>query len=83
MTDAPDRLLEVLRCPRSRSRLVRDAASLVCVDPGCRLRFEIKEHIPILLIDEAAELTQAEWGEVMRRHGHDPASGVPGTSSSA
>ena len=60
-------LEEVLLCPQSKSKLVLDGESLVCVDPECRLRFQIRDEIPIMLIDEATELSVEDWEAVMRK----------------
>jgi uncharacterized protein YbaR (Trm112 family) len=49
-----DAVLTLLRCPldpRRRSPLTRDEQSLVC--DGCRVRFPIKNGLPILVPDEA------------------------------
>jgi len=50
------KLLEILVCPRCKGPLVyRDAPpSLVC--ESCRLVYEVREGIPVLLIDEAKPL---------------------------
>lgn len=49
-------LLAILVCPKCRGELdYREAeSSLVC--PGCRLRYPVREDIPIMLIDEATPL---------------------------
>lgn len=49
-------LLEILVCPRCRGELVyhEDPPSLVCERD--RLRFEVRDDIPILLVDEATPL---------------------------
>ena len=50
-------LLELLVCPKCKGDLVHEtepAESLVC--PACRLRYEVRDNIPILLIDEATPL---------------------------
>ena len=60
-------LEEVLLCPQSKSKLVLDGESLVCVDPECRLQFQIRDEIPIMLIDEATELSVKDWEAVMRK----------------
>jgi uncharacterized protein YbaR (Trm112 family) len=46
-------LLEVVVCPKCKGELrhEKDPPSLVC--EACGLRYEIKDDIPILLIDEA------------------------------
>jgi len=70
-------LEDLLVCPGSRSKLVQDADSLVCVDAACRLKFSIRDEIPILLVDEAAKLSPEEWGNIMNRHARDPKTGEP------
>ena len=72
-----DMLLSLLRCPKSKTPLVHDGEALVCADPICRLRFAIKEEIPIMLLDEATELPVEDWGEIMRRNGRDSGTGQP------
>ena len=46
-------LLAILVCPKCRGELdYRQAeSSLVC--PACRLRYPVRDDIPIMLIDEA------------------------------
>jgi uncharacterized protein len=58
---------DLLRCPKSHSPLVLAGDSLVCENPECRMRFEIRDEIPILLLDEATELTEAEWQAAIGR----------------
>jgi uncharacterized protein len=54
MLDA--RLLEILVCPKCKGPVEHrlDPEELVC--PVCRLRYEVRDGIPIMLIDEAAPL---------------------------
>jgi uncharacterized protein len=49
-------LLEILVCPRCKGALEYRAedAELVCTT--CRLRYEVRDDIPIMLIDEAKPL---------------------------
>lgn len=49
-------LLEILVCPKCKGELkyVEDPPSLIC--ERCRLRYEIRDGIPIMLIDEAQPL---------------------------
>ena len=68
-------LQEILVCPKSRSRLVHEGDALVCVDPECRLKYEIREDIPVMLVDEATQLGVEQWSRVMQAHGRDPQSG--------
>ena len=48
-------LLEILACPSCHSPLREDvdAGELVCTDPACTLAYPVRDHIPVLLIDEA------------------------------
>ena len=48
-----DDLLAILACPQCKAPLIRQEDRLVCTRPECRLRYPIREGIPILLIDEA------------------------------
>jgi uncharacterized protein len=68
-------LENLLVCPASRSKLVQHDSSLVCVDPDCRLRYAIRDDIPILLVDEATKLRADDWGEVMAVHARDRKTG--------
>ena len=49
-------LLEILACPKCKGpvQLNQDQTGLVCGQ--CRLVYEIREDIPIMLIDEAKPL---------------------------
>ena len=53
----PERLLAVLVCPKCRGDLEHrpHEASLIC--HHCRLRYAIRDGIPIMLIDDAQPLT--------------------------
>ena len=52
----PQQLLAILVCPKCKGELeYREAeASLLC--HACRLRYPVRDDIPIMLIDEAAPL---------------------------
>ncbi|SFM62173.1 Trm112 family protein [Thermodesulforhabdus norvegica] len=49
-------LLEILACPRCKGdvRLNEDGTGLIC--DGCRLLYEIRDGIPIMLVEEAKPL---------------------------
>jgi hypothetical protein len=55
MTISKD-LLDILACPKCKGdlRLTEKEDGLIC-DP-CRLLYEIRDEIPIMLIDEAKKL---------------------------
>lgn len=61
----------LLRCPKSRSELVLDGDGLVCVDPTCRLRFSVRDDIPVMLVDEATELSVEQWETALRKNHRD------------
>jgi uncharacterized protein YbaR (Trm112 family) len=52
----PQELLAILVCPKCKGDLEykADEPSLVC--PACRLRYAIRDGIPIMLIAEATRL---------------------------
>lgn len=68
-------LLEIIRCPKSKAQLVQDGDWLVSSDPTCRLKYEIKQEIPVLIPEEAVELGVDEWQQIMAKHGRDPETG--------
>ena len=77
-----EQLKDILVCPESKSILVEDEQWLICVDPQCRLRYEVRDDIPIMLIDEAEELSPDDWAAVMQKHSRDPQTGLaPGDPS--
>ena len=51
-----EKLLEIIACPKCKGNLYlnEDKNGLIC--EYCRLIYEIREGIPILLIDEAKSL---------------------------
>ncbi len=55
MTLAP-RLLEILVCPKCKGELEyrESEAALLC--QSCKLRYAVRDDIPIMLIDEATPL---------------------------
>lgn len=55
MTISPQ-LLAILVCPRCKGPLEHREAELSLVCPACRLRYPIRDDIPIMLIDEATAL---------------------------
>ena len=61
--EAPDldpRLLEILVCPQSRGPLRYDREKQELVSAQARLAYPVREGVPILLVDEARELTAEE-----------------------
>ncbi len=52
----PPQLLAILVCPRCKGPLDHRAAESSLVCPACRLRFPVRDDIPIMLMDEATPL---------------------------
>lgn len=50
------RLLDILVCPKCKGELDYRADSNELVCDACRLRYEVRDDIPIMLIDEAQPL---------------------------
>lgn len=53
MSVAPQ-LLKILVCPKCKGELTYREADQVLECPACRLRYPVRDDIPIMLIDEAA-----------------------------
>ena len=68
-------LLELIRCPQTKARLVQAGDWLVSSDPTCRLKYEIKQEIPVLIPEEAVEMSIEEWGNLMEQHGRNRITG--------
>ena len=50
------KLLEILVCPKCRGPLRHETKPPALVCEACRLRYPIRDGIPILLIDEAESI---------------------------
>lgn len=54
-----DLLLELLVCPKCKGNIQLNTAQDGLVCKACRLVYEIRDDIPIMLIDEAKPLREA------------------------
>lgn len=54
------KLLEILVCPVTKAPLAYDAVKHELISKAARLAYPIKNGIPIMLADEARELTDDE-----------------------
>ena len=54
------KLLEILVCPATKTRLEYDAARQELVSRAARLAYPIRDGIPVMLEDEARKLTPEE-----------------------
>ena len=62
-------LLEILACPQTKAPVVEtedgDAHWLVSTDAATRLRYPVRDGIPIMLADESEALDEDAWRAVM------------------
>jgi uncharacterized protein YbaR (Trm112 family) len=54
------RLLEILVCPVTKGPLIYDKARQELVSRAARLAYPIRDDIPVMLEDEARELSEEE-----------------------
>jgi uncharacterized protein YbaR (Trm112 family) len=54
------KLLEILACPRDKGPLLYVAEESCLYNPRLKLRYRINDGIPILLVDEAESVGDAE-----------------------
>ena len=49
-------LLDILVCPKCKGDIILldDNSGLIC--PACRLKYPIRDDIPVMLVDEAEDL---------------------------
>jgi len=75
MSFNPEHLQDIIACPKTKAKLICDGDFLVSVDQTTRLKYSIKDGIPVMLVDEATEVPQEEWAEIMKRHNRNPETG--------
>ena len=69
------RLLEILACPDEKGPLYYFAAGVTGTDnaflfcPACRRRYEVRDDIPVMLLDEATTLSPADADALLARAG--------------
>ena len=56
----PDELLEILVCPKCKGNLRLTAAQDGLICKACALKYEIRDDIPIMLVDEAQPFSPSE-----------------------
>ena len=87
----PDELVAIMVCPQSRQAVVyfprgeadRDEADAFLFCPVSRLRYPIEDGVPVLLVEEATEVSAAAAAALLARArelglrlpGPDPANG--------
>ena len=53
-----DRLLKILICPKSGSKLLFDKEKNELISKKAKLAYPIRDNIPILIVNEARKLTE-------------------------
>ena len=61
------RLLEILVCPRTKTSLLYDEARQELISRAARLAYPIRDGIPIMLEEEARQLTDEDMRALNRR----------------
>ncbi|HEY4333503.1 MAG TPA: Trm112 family protein [Ilumatobacteraceae bacterium] len=59
------RLVDILACPKDKGPLYYVPAEATLYNPRLQLRYEIRDDIPVMLIDEATHLDGAEHERLM------------------
>ncbi|MCH7632119.1 MAG: hypothetical protein IIB59_02805 [Planctomycetes bacterium] len=60
-----EELLKILACPKTRAPLIEIDGWLYSTDAETRLRYPIRDGIPIMLIEEAEVVEPDEFARVM------------------
>ena len=71
----PHELTEILVCPKSKQRLIyfprgeddRDEAEAFLLCPASRLRYPIRDGVPVMLVDEATPVEAAKLDALVAR----------------
>ena len=59
------RLLEILACPQDKGPLYYLADENALYNPRLQLRYDVRDGIPIMLIDEATTVASDEHARIM------------------
>ena len=60
-------LLDVLVCPRSKQPLLYFESESFLFCPASRLKYRVERDVPVLLVDEAVEVSQAEADQLTKK----------------
>jgi uncharacterized protein YbaR (Trm112 family) len=61
------RLLEILACPDEKGPLYYFEAEGFLFCPACRRRYDVRDDIPVMLLDEATVLSAGEAETLLAR----------------
>jgi uncharacterized protein YbaR (Trm112 family) len=60
-------LLDVLVCPKSKQPLLYFEADAYLYCPASRLKYRIDQGVPVLLVDEATAVSEAESAQLVKK----------------
>ena len=60
-------LLEILACPQDKGPLLYFVDEDALYNPRLHRRYDVRDGIPIMLVDEATEVDQAEHDRLMAK----------------
>jgi uncharacterized protein YbaR (Trm112 family) len=63
----PRELLDILVCPKSKQPLLYFEAGEFLFCPASRLKYRIDQGVPVLLVDEATEVSEAESAQLVKK----------------
>lgn len=72
------KLLEILACPEDKGSLLYFESEQALYNPRLKRRYEIRDDIPVMLVDEATTVDDAEHERLLAKAEAD---GVPSTLS--
>ncbi|HYH50797.1 MAG TPA: Trm112 family protein [Acidimicrobiia bacterium] len=61
------RLLEILACPDEKGPLYYFESDAFLFCPACRRRYEVRDDIPVMLLDEATVLSPSDAEAALAR----------------
>ena len=61
------KLLEILACPEDKGALLYFADEAALYNPRLKRRYDVKDDIPIMLIDEATTVDDAEHARLLAK----------------
>ena len=64
-------LLEILACPEDKGPLLYFADEQVLYNPRLKRRYDVRDDIPVMLIDEATTVEQAEHDRLLAKAAAD------------
>jgi hypothetical protein len=65
MREMDRELLDLLVCPKSKAPLIQDGEWLYSTDRETRMRYPVRDGIPVMLLDEADIVSEEEFDRVV------------------